>query len=371
MNIELNKIKIKDLVVGYRDDKEGGVFGYDGRLDIRPPYQREFIYDEKKRNLVIDSVMKGFPLNAMYWVVRPDGRYEVLDGQQRTISICRYVDHKFSYKNELFRGLSREKKEAFENYELLVYFCEGKEDEKISWFERINVAGLELNKQEIRNAVYAGPFLNEAKKYFSKEDCKAFKIGQNYLSGSPIRQDYLEKILYWKSQTEFPESTDSINTYLSNYKNDESASKELQSYFESIITWIVTIFHNPRKEMKGLDWGAWYNNEIIRNKWTGNDRFDIEEKIQNLIKDYDVTSHKGIYEYLLTGEDKHLNIRTFDMKQKRKKYEEQLGKCPKCSKKFDMNEMEGHHIKPWADGGHTDLDNLQMLCKKCHKNEYK
>ena len=59
MDIELLKITIRELTEGYYDDDEAGVRGYGGKLDIRPPYQREFIYDDKKRDAVITTIEKG------------------------------------------------------------------------------------------------------------------------------------------------------------------------------------------------------------------------------------------------------------------------------------------------------------------------
>ena len=66
MEIELKKIAVRDLCKDYEDDAEGGVRGYGGKLDIRPPYQREFVYDAKERNKVIDTLTQDFPLNVMY-----------------------------------------------------------------------------------------------------------------------------------------------------------------------------------------------------------------------------------------------------------------------------------------------------------------
>ena len=80
MKIELKKITVRNLVKGYHDDGEGGVVGYGGKLDIRPPYQREFIYSGKQRDAVIETINNDFPLNVMYWAVRDDGTYEVIDG---------------------------------------------------------------------------------------------------------------------------------------------------------------------------------------------------------------------------------------------------------------------------------------------------
>ena len=90
MNIELRKVTVRELTKCYEDNEELGVRGFGGKLDIRPSYQREFIYDQQKREAVITTIMKGFPLNVMYWAKRENDAevpYEVLDGQQRTISV--------------------------------------------------------------------------------------------------------------------------------------------------------------------------------------------------------------------------------------------------------------------------------------------
>src|SRR3989344_2009824 len=91
MRIELKNIKIRDVVNGYKDNGESGVVGYGGKLNIRPAFQREFIYGQKERDAVIRTVRSSFPLNTMYWSVDRDGGFELMDGQQLTISICQYV----------------------------------------------------------------------------------------------------------------------------------------------------------------------------------------------------------------------------------------------------------------------------------------
>lgn len=92
MKIEMHPVTIRELIDQYVEDEDTGeVRAYGGKLDVRPKYQREFVYDTKDSEAVIHTVLNGFPLNTMYWVEREDGSYEVLDGQQRTISICRFA----------------------------------------------------------------------------------------------------------------------------------------------------------------------------------------------------------------------------------------------------------------------------------------
>src|SRR4030042_645407 len=200
MKIDLKEITIKTLTDGFVDNDEQGVVAYGGKLDIRPPYQREFIYKDKQRDAVIDSVRKNFPLNVMYWAVRNDGQYEVIDGQQRTLSICQYVNGDFSINGLAFHNLQDDQQQQILDYKLMVYFCSGTDSEKLDWFRNINIAGEEHTDQEWRNAVYAGPWTARAKPIFSKTNGAAYGLASNYLRGSPIRQEYLETAIKWHSK---------------------------------------------------------------------------------------------------------------------------------------------------------------------------
>lgn len=357
MKIELHEITIREVAKEYVDNAEEGVIGYSGRLNIRPKYQREFVYDKKKRNAVIDTIRKDFPLNVMYWVKNEDGTFEVLDGQQRTISFCQYVEGDFSLENRAFHNLTSVEKEQILNYKLMVYFCEGNDREKLDWFKIINIAGEKLTDQELRNAVYTGPWLSDAKLKFSKSNCAAYRLSKDYVNGSPIRQEILEVAIKWISRGE-------IEKYMSVHQHAPNAN-ELWTYFRNVIEWVQLTFPTYRKEMKGIDWGALYD----KFKDETFDTTKLEDKIQALMMDDDVTNKKGIYPYVLTGEEKHLNIRAFSESQRRTAYEKQKGICAKCHDPFKYNEMEADHITPWAKGGKTDLKNCQMLCQECNRRK--
>jgi Protein of unknown function DUF262/HNH endonuclease len=354
MKIELKEISVRELAKDYIDNQENGVTGYSGRLDIRPPYQREFIYKDKQREAVIDTLTKDFPLNVMYWAVREDGTYEVIDGQQRTISICQYVTGEFAYMFRYFHNLQQNEQEQILNYKLMIYVCSGNESEKLQWFKTINIAGEKLTDQELRNAVYSGSWIADAKRYFSKKDCAAYSLGSDYLNGTPIRQDYLETIIKWKSN-------DAIEFYMAKQQNEPNAN-DLWLYFQSIISWVKAVFPKYRKEMKGIQWGFLYN-DFKDQKF---DYIRLEEEIAKLMQDEDVTNKKGIYEYVLTGKEKFLNIRAFTDNQKREAYEKQKGVCPDCNLEFDISEMHADHIVPWSKGGKTKEDNCQMRCRFCN-----
>jgi hypothetical protein len=357
MDIILKEIKVRDLTTGYEDNNEDGVIGYNGSLDIRPPYQREFIYKDKQREAVIETINKNFPLNVMYWSVIEDNKFEVIDGQQRTISICQYVDGEYAVDGKYFHNLQKDEKEKILDYKLMIYLCTGTDSEKLEWFRIINISGEKLTDQELRNAVYSGSWVSDVKRFFSKTGCVSYGLGSDYLTGVPIRQDYLETTIKWIS-------VDRIEDYMAQHQHDPDGT-ELWLYFQNVINWVKTIFPKYRKEMKGIQWGDLYNQHHHK-------KFDVkklEESISLLMMDDDVTNKKGIYEYVLNGKEKHLNIRTFTDNQKRESYERQKGICVVCKETFQLNEMEADHITPWHSGGKTSSDNCQMLCKEDNRRK--
>lgn len=359
MKIVLKNIKVSELVAGYENKAEEGVRGYSGRLNIRPAYQREFIYKDNQRNEVIHTVRRNFPLNTMYWVKAGDG-FELMDGQQRTISICQYVQGDFSVEIDgspmNFGNLTDNKKQEILDYELSVYVCEGTDSEKLDWFKIINIAGVKLSDQELRNAIYTGPWLTDAKRWFSKTGAPAVGDGRDKLvSGSPIRQEVLETALDWISGGK-------IEGYMGGHQKDKDA-QELWQYWQAVFDWVKRVFPNQdsgrAKLMKGLPWGELYN----KHKEAKLNAATLEQRIVKLIDDDEVDNKKGIFEYLLTGDERTLNLRTFDEKTKVKVYEKQKGTCSVCKKRFNIGEMEADHILPWSTGGKTTEMNCQMLCK--------
>lgn len=362
MKIDLHRIKVRDVVAGYVDNAEEGVVGYSGKLNIRPKYQREFVYDAKQRNAVIDTVRKNFPLNVMYWMVNQDGGYEVLDGQQRTISIAQYVNNDFSVDGMMFHSLTEDEQNQILDYELMIYWCEGTDRERLDWFETINIAGEKLTDQELRNAVYTGPWLSDVKLKFSKSNCVASLLasdGGQLITGSPIRQELLEKAIDWISGGE-------IREYMARHQRDVNAD-ELWEYFQSVIEWVRATFVKYRSEMKGVEWGVLYN----QFKDAELDPEAIEAEVLELMKDEDVTKKSGIYTYVLTRQQKWLNIRGFSDKERREAYERQNGVCVKCGEHFDIAQMDADHITPWVDGGKTEAANCQMLCRECNRRKGK
>jgi len=374
MIIEKRDITIRDLITGYEDKGDEGVTGFSGRLDIRPAYQREFVYQPKQRDAVIDTVRKGFPLNIMYWVKQGEDAYEILDGQQRTISLCEFahdnvtLDWRGSRKS--FDNLTEEEQEEFLNYTLSIYVCDGGEREKLEWFKTVNIAGVELTNQELLNAVYAGPWLADAKRYFSRPNCPAAQIAQRLIKGTPIRQEYLETALRWASEGD-------VEGYMADHQRKQHA-KDLWLRFKSVIDWTDATFiikigvdkqgndiTSYRTEMKGVDWGALHRLAKGRDL----DPTQLEAQVSRLMEDEDVSKKSGIYAYLITGEERHLNIRAFTPNQKREAYERQKGICARTGEALPIEEMEADHIRPWHEGGPTTAANCQMISKAANRTK--
>ena len=379
MDIEPIHVTVEELIDGYKDMGDNGVFGYGGRLNIRPPYQREFVYDGKnryKRDKVIETLIAGHPLSVMYWVDIGNGKYEVLDGQQRIISICQYVKEKrFAFEGREFHALHEDEKKDILNYDkMTVYICRGTDSEKIKWFQTINIAGLTLTNQEINNSVYHGKWVADAKQYFSKKSCQADNIGGKYVDGKidHRRQELLELAIKWyiigaKNKDGKPIT---LEEYMStNIDNDATA---LWNHYQTVIRWVNKTFEY-HSSMKGVDWGFLY----YKHKNDNLDRDELDKEIRRLRADYDVSNNKGIYRYVLSKEqdrEKYLNIRSFTVRDKEKIYEKQKGICanhkhPECKtkdSKIPPSEAHADHKIPWSKGGKTDLDNCQILCSHCN-----
>lgn len=375
MIINEMKLSVGDLIQGYHeDDATSRVVAWGGKLDVRPEYQREYVYGEGQRDAVVNTVLNGFPLNIMYFVDRQDGTFEVLDGQQRIISICRYAMNQYSvnvpaatggYDALNYPNLYDELRDKFLGYELHVYVCQGTDKEKLDWFQIINIAGETLEQQEIRNALYHGPWLTDAKSVFSRRNCAAHKNYGKYMAGDYIRQKYLETAFSWKAAQEGYTGRDAVAEYMKAHRADKDAN-DLWSYFEAVFRWVQDIFGKQfDKSMKGVAWGMLYN----EHKDDMLDPAEMQRRVRELLADTEVLRKSGIYAYLLTGEEKHLSPRQFDADVALAKYHQQGGKCAICGQPKDFKDMHADHIVPWSKGGKTVPENCQMLCIPCNEKK--
>ena len=369
---------VGDLCKGFVFDKnEGkGLFGLDGKLIIQPEYQRNYIYGDGKRDVaVVESLLKGYPLGLIYFVLNKDGMYEVLDGQQRITSFARFVNQTWPFAVEVggkpryFTSLDADQQKLIVDAPLTIYVCEGEPSEIQAWFETINIAGVPLVKQELRNAAYHGPFVTKARAVFSNTSNANMNRWQTYISGDPKRQAVLEAALDWVSGGD-------IDGYMAQHRYDAGID-ELKNHFDTVIDWIDAVFEYTGKEMCGQDWGRLYR-EYHGNAYS---KDAVTARVEALLDDAQVTNRRGVIEYVLGGEvdTALLNIRVFDDRTKKAVYnaqtkeamEREVSNCPLCAIGHDNNskriyrlsEMDADHVTAWSKGGATDASNCQMLCK--------
>lgn len=376
MQIKTTKVTVRDLSRNYEDLGDTGVFTYNPEdkpgalLVCRPKYQRAFVYTTEESVDLMKSIMNGFPIGLFYWVKTPNDpkyEYELMDGQQRTISICAYIHGDFAVDGKFFYNLTKDEQDAILDYEIMVDVCDGSESEKLAWFTIVNKHGEPLSKQELRNAIYAGPWLSDAKLYFSKPEGPAVKIGDGYLKFAKVnRQELLEKALRWVI---LRDDLKDVEDYMAKHQLDKDAS-DLWMYYQEVIAWAKRIFPNEDKRiLTAQDWGKLYH----EHKDTTYNPNELQDEYDQLMADDDVTKKPGIIPYILSDEtvvdQKYLHIRAFTRTQMMAQYHKQDGICPICHKHYEFNEMAGDHIVPWSKGGETEPDNLQMLCR--HDNEIK
>lgn len=364
MNITLKPMTVRQLHAGYQDLADLGVVAYGSKLDVRPAFQREFIYDTTRSAAVIDSMLKGYPINVMYWTKKDgdgaDESYELLDGQQRTISICHFLESKFAVQMQgnpkYFHNMTPSEQSALLDYSLMVYVCAGTDSEKLEWFKIINVGGALLTDQELRNACYTGPWLSDAKSYFSKVGGGGHTLAGKYVKARVERQELLECAIKWADKK--------VENYMAKHQQDPDA-KALKTHFERVIAWVQKTFPHQRDIMKTVPWGDLYA-EFKNNTYNST---VLEAKIAALLLDDEVENKKGIYAYVLGGDPKHLQLRAFTKDQRLQLYEQQGGICGGCHKLFDLEQMEADHVVPWSKGGKTHVGNGRMLCMPCNRTK--
>ena len=372
-------ITVKDICDGFvYNELEGkGLFGLSGKLTIQPEYQRNYIYASdggKKEVAVIESVLNRYPLGLIYFNKVAEDKFEVLDGQQRITSLGRFVTGKFAVKDDdgneqYFSGMAKDKRDRILETKLTIYECEGKESEIKKWFETINIVGVPLNRQELLNAIFSGPFVTLAKAEFSNSQNANIQKWSAYVRGSANRQDFLECALDWVSNGD-------ISGYISQHRK-ETNIKELKTYFNTVIDWVSGVFTEVESEMCGLEWGRLY--ETYHTK--AYNPAEVAADVQKLYGDSYVKNRKGIYEYILGGltDTKLLDVRVFDEATKKSVYATQTKKaksegksnCPHCaighdankSKLWELKDMDADHVAAWSKGGGTNPKNCQMLCK--------
>ena len=157
-------------------------------------------------------------------------------------------------------------------------------------------AGERPNAQELRNAAFPGPWLTDAEAKFSRRNGPAHRLGRNYLTGDPRRQDYLETALDWFSYG-------NIEVYMKGHQFDADAG-ELFDYFRRVMRWVRETFPVRREAMRGVAWGPLYDEFFALFP----DPDLLESKIAVLMADDLVTDKRDIYRLVLEKEAERIGF---------------------------------------------------------------
>ena len=377
---------VGDICKGFVFDRnEGrGLFGLDGRLVIQPEYQRNYIYGDGKKDVaVVESLLRGYPLGLIYFVRNGDGMYEVLDGQQRITSFARFVNGTWPFavadadgRPHYFDSLDADQRERITGTRLTIYVCEGSPSEIQEWFRTINIAGVPLTRQELRNAAYHGPFVSMAREVFSNTGNANMNRWLTYVKGDPKRQEILETALDWASGGH-------IDEYMAAHRADTDING-LRNHFDTILDWVDGVFDYTGGEMRGQEWGRLYETYHGR----AYSKAAVAARLEALMADPQVTDKRGIIEYILGGETDRrlLNVRVFDRRTTKAVYRRQtdaakaagVSNCPMCAASgqptlerriYRESEMDADHVTAWSKGGATDESNCRMLCRTHNRSK--
>lgn len=405
-----NDITLGELAEGYIDNSEnieGGVFGWNGNLNIRPKFQRAYVVEnnEEWKAALARSVVNGQPIGTIYFGVAEGGKkYINIDGQQRLMTLLSFLNGQDTLKmmvdgkdkDVMFEELSDKMQRRFKQYRPSIKICSGTEKALLEWFKTINQPTTVLTAQELRNAAFNGMWCEHIKMYFSKVKASAsatehnadflYKGGDyNYadfsLNLDPTRQDVLEMALDWASMQVFGVDTDltkeeRIESYMAMYAdpqtsvNVEDNGTDLVNRYKAVIDWARKTFHSEYLEQKcakNVNWGRLYATY-------GENEYDIEKlnaDADRYFMDEEVTANSAVFEYVLMGcpTDKRnmLVLRAFTTPDKAKMYKMQGGIDPIDGKKYKIEEMDAHHIIAWENGGKTELSNGVLISKANHK----
>lgn len=376
----IEKFKIKDLIEDFKDSKNSSPTAFGGKLEVRPHYQRLFVYKPKMQAEVINSIRNGTPLGPMIYHEHGDGTYSLFDGQQRSLSILYFCHDKFpiflkdeygNKKRYIFSDLKEERTDIYYkilNYELDIRTVSGKEGDIVHMFNVINRQGEQLSSQEKRNIFYSsGGWLPDAQHAFCTEGCDGYDISKNFISCRINRQDLLEIALTWISHYQNMK----IEDYMDLHHRDADAD-ELWFFFENVCDWVNKHFSKwfgklPNGALSlNHRWGDLYKIAMTNGMWKEGKALDDE--INNYLTNTKVGEFKesGLIPYLITGEIKHLKAKPFSSDIKKRVYHRQNGICPCCSQHHEYANMDGHHIEAQLLGGATTEENCLMVCKTCH-----
>lgn len=294
-----------------------------GCLNMKPSYQRNIVWTDRQKSYLIDSILNGYPIPEIYIQEEIDengkSNYIIVDGQQRMRAVLEFLDDQYPLNKEdspefngaYFKDLNPDQKRAFFRYNFVVRALpELEEDDIREIFKRLNRNVMNLNKQELRNAVYSGPLIRMVTeiaendvwgdlRLFTANDVRRM-LDEEYISelalaivyGIQNKKVNLEKF-YEETEVEFPQEAD-IRTLFTLILNQLAPIANLLSRtrwknktdFYTLFNTLVKFSDKLPVEGERLtllnDRLAFFSEEVMR--FMSLDQVNEEEFSQNIVK---------------------------------------------------------------------------------------
>ncbi len=200
----LEKIKIEKMQLSIFQIKRK--YDKDKTIQLNPDFQREDVWGVKQKRELIESILMGIPLPMIYLAENKQGNLVVIDGRQRLTTFFDFMNNKFylrdltilkKFDNVYFddqdKGniLSPKERAGIEDYQLQINVIKPPTPDRIKFdiFERVNRAGTQLNKQEMRNALYQGKTTEILKELSALKIFK--KITNNSIKKTRMKDKYV------------------------------------------------------------------------------------------------------------------------------------------------------------------------------------
>ncbi|NDK08364.1 DUF262 domain-containing protein [Candidatus Gracilibacteria bacterium] len=398
----------------------------DGDLVLQPEYQRNFVMNQKQSSRLVESVLMDVPLPVIYLNEEKDGRYSVIDGQQRLTSFLTFIEEKIFGTNKQFKliglnilkelngktfsQLQKDEQNKIKTTTLhsIIIKKESNEDIKFEIFERLNTGSIKLNEDEIRNTVYRGKYMDLLSELEDNELFHKLVRKDNYKNRMIYRGMILRFFaLYEKSYLNYKPSIKQFsNKHLREFRNlSDEKVKEYKEVFKNTTELVYSIFGENafRRYIPGDNEninGYWaltrinmaiydiqmccfakYSKnqiiqkaDIIREEFIklmcNNQKFIDCILNQTSNKEQLQTRFKIWFEKLeeIIGIPKEEN-RIFSYNIKKSLFE--LDKtCKICGQQIiSIDDAEIDHILPFSKGGKTDISNAQLTHRYCNRKK--
>ncbi len=420
LNIPIDRRSVKTEKLDLPIDT---VFGWvnRGKINPQPDFQRYYVWKPSKASKLIESLLLDIPIPVIYMAEEKDKSLSVVDGQQRIVSICSYINGKFpdgrdfkltglqvleELNGKQFKELTTDQQEAIQSATIRVIkiSSESDADVKFEIFERLNVGAEKLNDQELRNSVYRGTY-NELLKKLSKNPTLLKILKQTECHPRMVdRQLILRFFTMWRNTHLKYKSPmkQFLNKEMDKYRN--ASASEIQgmeaifiksieiSYYVFGINAFRRFNYGDQKNLNGhweskLNVALWDTLLYTFSFFEKNQIIPISDSIKEEFIDI-VTNDQNFAEYISSSTDKpdRITYRAEKWKQRvenlvsfhgprnfsyslKERLFRQDQTCQICDQHiFDIDDSEVDHITHYWRGGQTIPENARLTHRFCNRS---